>query len=88
MGMSDERRKQRAKRKAAKEARMRGEKPKSTSKYALKRRGIYQPSSPYLTGNWGQRMKRLRDIPEIAPVAARPSAEFLLARDRAETWGR
>lgn len=71
MGMSEERKKQRAKRKALKEARMRGEKPKSKSKYALKRRGIYPLNSPYVTDNRGSRMKKLREPAVIEPTPIR-----------------
>ena len=59
MGLSDRRKHERAKRKALKQARMKGERPKSESTYALKRRGIYPRNSPYLTGFWGVRMKKL-----------------------------
>lgn len=58
MGMSERRKAQRAKRKPLKESRMKG-KPKSQSKYALKQRGIFQKNSPYLTGDWGVRMRKL-----------------------------
>lgn len=68
MGMSDRRKQQAAKRKAAKESRMKGQKPNSQSKYALKVRGQFSPASPYLTGNWGQRMRKLREQPPIQPT--------------------
>jgi hypothetical protein len=57
--MSDRRKKLREKRKAAKEARMKPPKSRGESKYALKKRGTYPRNSPYLTGNWGQRMAGL-----------------------------
>jgi hypothetical protein len=73
MGSSDERRKLRDKKKATKEARMRGEKPKSTSVYALKRKGQYPLNSPFniggpREGNFGQRMRKLREQPPIQPT--------------------
>jgi hypothetical protein len=66
MGLSDRRRVATAKKKAAKEARMRGPKRKIKSKYALKRAGIYQPGSPYVTGNWGVLCRKLRDTRFVA----------------------
>jgi hypothetical protein len=55
VGMSDRRKMMRAKRKAAKEARLKN--PGKDSKYARKLRGIYPAGSPYLTGDWGQPQK-------------------------------
>ena len=81
--VSERRRKQRAEKKSRKAAAMKS--PGHESAYARKRSGQYPKNSPYLTGNWGQRMKKLRDIPVVEPPAPRPSAELLLARDRAET---
>lgn len=66
MGMSDRRKALRAKRKAAKEARMKKLSPGSESKYALKKRGVYPPNSPYRTGDFGRRMKKLANIPPLA----------------------
>jgi len=59
--MSAKRRKLRDKKKAAKEARMKAPKNRTESKYALKQRGTFPRNSPYLTGNWGQRMAGLTD---------------------------
>lgn len=61
MGLSDRRRVLRAKKKAQKEARMKGPKRRQKSKYALKKQGIYPPNSPYVTGNWGVLCRKLRD---------------------------
>lgn len=57
MGMSERRRKLRAEKKTRKAAQMKN--PGFDSKYARKTRGIYPPNSPYVTGNWGKRMKKL-----------------------------
>jgi hypothetical protein len=66
MGLSDRRKVARAKKKAAKVARMSGPKRRVKSKYALKKQGIYQRGSPYLTGNYGQPCRKLRDTRFVA----------------------
>lgn len=59
MGMSDRRKAARAKKKALKEARMKGPKKRGQSTYALKKKGVYPANSPYVTGDWGQPMRKL-----------------------------
>ena len=70
MGMSDRRKVQRAKRKAAKEARLKNP-GKASSKYARKMRGIYPPRSPYLTGDWGP-VQKIDNLFTPEPVVALP----------------
>lgn len=84
MGMSDRRKQVRAKKKAQKEARMKGPKSRSESKYALKRRGIYPPGSPYLTGAWGQPCRKLRQAPVIESTPTRNPLDSPNARALAE----
>lgn len=60
MGMSDRRKALRAKKKALKEARMKGPKKRGQSAYALKKQGMYPKNSPYVTGDWGPIMRKLR----------------------------
>jgi hypothetical protein len=68
MGSSARRQQQRAKRKTAKEARMNRENPAGESVYALKRRGVFPPNSPYLKGFSGKRMWKLEGYPELVTV--------------------
>lgn len=72
MGVSDRRQALRAKRKAAKEARIKGKGPAGMSKYALKRQGQHPKNSPYLTGNWGEPCRKLRAPVEIEATPPRP----------------
>lgn len=69
--VSERRRKQRAEKRARKAAAMKT--PGFKSIYARKRRGDYPPNSPYLTGNWGVRMKKLREPFEIEPTPVKRS---------------
>lgn len=71
MGMSERRRKLRSEKKTRKVAQMKS--PGFDSKYARKLRGIYPPNSPYVTGNWGKRMRKLGEekyvgIPQSTPL--------------------
>jgi len=62
MGVSQRRREQRQKRSTLKAAKMKS--PGKESVYARKLRGDYPPNSPYVTGYWGQPMRRLRAVVE------------------------
>jgi hypothetical protein len=78
MAVSARREKARRARKERKEARMK--RPGTESKYALKKKGVYPSNSPYLTGNWGDRMGKLTTTGIVETEERRAGLNAIVAR--------